>query len=85
MQEALDALFEVGFKLLYALEPEGMLDSSKNLRVLWVRALLAASGKLNDPVAKELLPEASRWVVVSSEIHVWLLLRWDRCYYVVAC
>lgn len=40
-----------------------MLDSEKNLRVLWVRALLAAAGELNDDVASELLPSASRWVV----------------------
>jgi hypothetical protein len=46
-----------------AFEPDGMLDSEKNLRVLWVRALLAAAGELNDDVAAELLPSASRWVV----------------------
>jgi len=40
-----------------------MLDSEKNLRVLWVRALLAAAGELDDPVAAQLLPEATRWVV----------------------
>ena len=40
-----------------------MLDSEKNLRVLWVRALLAAAGELKDDVASELLPSASRWVV----------------------
>ena len=40
-----------------------MLDSEKNLRVLWVRALLAAAGELQDNVASELLPMASRWLV----------------------
>lgn len=40
-----------------------MLDSEKNLRVLWVRALLAAAGELKDDVASELLPSASRWLV----------------------
>jgi O-methyltransferase involved in polyketide biosynthesis len=40
-----------------------MLDSEKNLRVLWVRALLAAAGELEDDVAAELLPSATRWVV----------------------
>ena len=40
-----------------------MLDSEKNLRVLWVRALLAAAGELQDDVAAELLPAASRWIV----------------------
>lgn len=48
---------------MYAFEPDGMLDSEKNLRVLWVRALLAAAGELKDDVASELLPSASRWVV----------------------
>ena len=63
LEQALDAAFDAGFALLYAAEPDGMLDSSKNLRVLWVRALLAAAGRLDDPVARELLPGASRWVV----------------------
>ena len=49
--------------MLYAFEPDGMLDSEKNLRVLWVRALLAAAGELQDDVAAELLPAASRWIV----------------------
>ena len=62
-QQAVDTIFESVFPLLYAAEPEGMLDSSKNLRVLWVRALLAAAGNLKDPVAKELLPSATRWIV----------------------
>ena len=62
-QQAVDSIFETLFPLLYAFEPDGMLDSEKNLRVLWVRALLAAAGKMQDDVAKELLPSASRWVV----------------------
>mmetsp|Transcript_89268 Transcript_89268/g.171190 ORF Transcript_89268/g.171190 Transcript_89268/m.171190 type:complete len:451 (+) Transcript_89268:111-1463(+) len=62
-QQAVDKLFETVFPLLYAFEPQGMLDSEKNLRVLWVRALLAAAGRLDDDVAKQLLPRATRWVV----------------------
>ena len=62
-QKLVDGLFEAVFPLLYAFELDGMLDSEKNLRVLWVRALLAAAGELNDDVASELLPSASRWVV----------------------
>lgn len=62
-QQAVDKLFETVFPLLYAFEPQGMLDSEKNLRVLWVRALLAAAGELDDPVAAQLLPVASRWLV----------------------
>jgi len=67
----LDALFEFGFGLLYAFEPEGQLDSSKNLRVLWVRALLASLGKIEDDVAFELLPASSRWVVGKAAAPLW--------------
>jgi methyltransferase (TIGR00027 family) len=63
MQQLVDQVFETAFPLLYAFEPEGMLDSEKNLRVLWVRALLAAAGELDDAVASALLPSASRWIV----------------------
>ena len=62
-EQLVDKIFETVFPLLYAFEPEGMLDSEKNLRVLWVRALLAAAGELDDDVAAELLPSATRWVV----------------------
>ena len=65
-QQAVDKLFETIFPLLYAFEPDGMLDSEKNLRVLWVRALLASAGELDDSVAFELLPEATRWLVGSA-------------------
>jgi len=71
LQQALDAAFEVGFQLLYAFEPDGMLDSSKNLRVLWVRALLASCGQLKDDVAYELLPSATRWVVGDAVARLW--------------
>ena len=71
IQQVLDTLFEAGFTLLYSFEPDGMLDSSKNLRVLWVRALLAASGELDDTVASELLPPASRWVVGPALAPLW--------------
>ena len=62
-QQAVDQLFETVFPLLYAFEPDGMLDSEKNLRVLWVRALLASAGELDDSVAFALLPDATRWLV----------------------
>jgi len=71
VQQVLDAAFEVGFQLLYAFEPDGMLDSSKNLRVLWVRALLASSDQLNDDVAYELLPKATRWIVSPPLAPLW--------------
>ena len=70
-QQFVDKVFETVFPLLYAFEPYGMLDSEKNLRVLWVRALLAASGKLDDEVAKELLPSATRWVVGPALAPLW--------------
>jgi len=58
----LETAFEVAFKLFY-LGDETVIDSSKNLRVLWTRALLANLGKVDDPVAFDLLPPKSRWVV----------------------
>ena len=48
-----------------------MLDSEKNLRVLWVRALLASLGKIKDEVAFELLPDASRWLVGKAVAPLW--------------
>lgn len=71
LDTALDSVFEAAFGLLYAFEPEGRLDSSKNLRVLWVRALLASLGKLNDDVAYQLLPETSRWIVGKATANLW--------------
>ena len=71
IQKVLDVVFEAAFTLLYTFEPDGMLDSSKNLRVLWVRALLAASGELHDDVAKELLPAATKWVVSPAVAPLW--------------
>ena len=58
----LETAFEVAFKLFY-LGDETVIDSSKNLRVLWTRALLANLGKVDDAVAFDLLPSKSRWVV----------------------
>lgn len=48
-----------------------MLDSEKNLRVLWVRALLASLGRIEDDVAYELLPQASRWLVGKTVAPLW--------------
>ncbi|EOD04099.1 hypothetical protein EMIHUDRAFT_439298 [Emiliania huxleyi CCMP1516] len=82
VQKALDTLFELAFKacrqpcsprrpVLYATEPDLRLDSYKNLQVLWVRALLASSGQLDDPVAYQLLPPASRWLVSPAVAPLW--------------
>ena len=62
-QKLLEAAFEVGFKLLYLGDDSGIQDSSKNLRVLWTRSLLNSLGKIDDPIASELLPRKTRWVV----------------------
>lgn len=58
-------------QVLYATEPDLRLDSYKNLQVLWVRALLASSGQLDDPVAYQLLPPASRWLVSPAVAPLW--------------
>ena len=71
VQKVLDSLFEISFRLAYAFEPEGLLDSSKNLRVLWVRALLNSAGQLQDDVALQLLPRASRWIVSPPYTPIW--------------
>jgi hypothetical protein len=55
------------FSLLHLQDETGIQDASKNLRVLWARALLHASGKLDDPVASQLLPRNTRGLVASEE------------------
>lgn len=65
-QKVLEVAFDAGFKLLYLGDDSGIRDSSKNLRVLWTRALLNSLGKINDPVAADLLPRKTRWVVGTS-------------------
>jgi len=62
-QEALAKAFELAWPLLYAFEPGAVRDSSKNLRVLWSRALLHSLGEIDDPVAYQLLPRATRALV----------------------
>jgi len=47
---------------LYLGDEIGLQDSSKNLRVLWTRAILNRLEKIDDPIAFELLPKKSRWV-----------------------
>lgn len=69
--ELLESAFEVAFSLLYVGDDSGIRDSSKNLRVLWTRALLASLGKIQDPIAYELLPTNTRWVVSSLTSSLW--------------
>lgn len=76
LQRFLEQFLEVVFPLLYLGDDSGVREESKNLRVLWTRALLAnrngagdgttASSLLQDKVAYELLPPSSRWVVGTS-------------------
>mmetsp|Transcript_41380 Transcript_41380/g.49645 ORF Transcript_41380/g.49645 Transcript_41380/m.49645 type:complete len:353 (-) Transcript_41380:4-1062(-) len=62
----LETAFEAAFRLLYTGDDSGIQDSSKNLRVLWTRALLSSLGKIDDDVAFELLPSKTRWLVGGS-------------------
>ena len=48
------------FQWLHRNDDTGIEDSSKNLRVLWVRALLAHRGEIDDDVADKLLPKDTR-------------------------
>mmetsp|Transcript_1938 Transcript_1938/g.5759 ORF Transcript_1938/g.5759 Transcript_1938/m.5759 type:complete len:822 (-) Transcript_1938:78-2543(-) len=57
---ATDAVTGFLFNLLHVADDSGIEDSSKNLRVLWARALLHDAGELHDPVAHELLPTLTR-------------------------
>ena len=67
-----DTVTGVLFSLLHAFDDCGIKDSSKNLRVLWVRALLNYRGKIKDDVAMRLLPSSTR-ILVTSETGAKLL------------
>eukprot|EP00587_Corethron_hystrix_P003373 CAMPEP_0113314904 /NCGR_PEP_ID=MMETSP0010_2-20120614/10777_1 /TAXON_ID=216773 ORGANISM="Corethron hystrix, Strain 308" /NCGR_SAMPLE_ID=MMETSP0010_2 /ASSEMBLY_ACC=CAM_ASM_000155 /LENGTH=853 /DNA_ID=CAMNT_0000171281 /DNA_START=275 /DNA_END=2836 /DNA_ORIENTATION=+ /assembly_acc=CAM_ASM_000155 len=54
------------FSLLHAFDDCGIEDSSKNLRVLWVRALLAYRKKIKDDVAHKFLPSNTRSLVTTE-------------------
>jgi len=59
----LDSVAEVTLAGLHAFDDKAVQDSSKNLQVLWSRAVLAKLGELDDPIAFELLPKSTRGVV----------------------
>ena len=59
----LDKAAEDTLSLLHAFDDKAVQDSSKNLQVLWSRAVLARMGDLDDPVAYNLLPESTRGVI----------------------
>jgi len=63
LAQVLDTIVDVAFALLYLGDSNTIRDSSKNLRVLWTRALLHSLEKIEDPVAEQLLPRRTRWVV----------------------
>ena len=64
-----DAWAELALAQLHAFDDKEVQDSSKNLQVLWSRALLAHSGQLkNDEVAFNLLPKSTRWFIKSGAI-----------------
>ena len=62
-----DAVTGLIFSFLHAFDDCEIKDSSKNLRVLWVRALLNYKNKIDDPVAQELLPKTTRGLVTSKQ------------------
>jgi methyltransferase (TIGR00027 family) len=61
-----DAATGAAFSLLHLADDTGVQDSSKNLRVLWVRALLNQKGLIQDDVAATLLPKATRNLVCTD-------------------
>ena len=62
----LDALAEVTLAGLHRWDDEAVQDSSKNLQVLWSRAVLAKIGELDDPIAYQMLPKSTRDVVTNG-------------------
>jgi len=61
-----DAVTGLLFSLLHAFDDCGIEDSSKNLRVLWVRALLNYRGQIKDDIAETFLPPTTRGLVTSD-------------------
>lgn len=61
-----DTFTGLAFSLLHAFDPDPIGDSSKNLRVLWVRALLNQRGDIKDKVAETFLPPTTRGLVTTE-------------------
>jgi O-methyltransferase involved in polyketide biosynthesis len=61
--KTLDKAAEDTLSILHAWDDKAVQDSSKNLQVLWSRAVLARLGELDDPIAYDLLPKSTRGVV----------------------
>lgn len=68
----LDSAFSWVFGALHVVDDTGIQDSSKNLRVLWARAVLAANGEIDDKVAASLLPSLTRGVVTWDVWRPWV-------------
>jgi O-methyltransferase involved in polyketide biosynthesis len=68
--EWLGKIFDRGgedtLKVLHAWDDKAVKDSSKNLQVLWTRAVLAKNGELPDDIAFKLLPRSTRDVVTKG-------------------
>jgi len=62
----LDKVGEDVLTVLHLFDDKAVQDSSKNLQVLWSRAVLAKNGELPDPVAFDLLPRSTRGVVTAG-------------------
>ena len=63
-----DAWATLALAQLHFFDDDAVRDSSKNLQVLWSRALLAHNGQLQDPIAFQLLPKSTRWFINSGAI-----------------
>jgi len=61
-----DKVTGMAFDVLHAFDDDPIQDSSKNLRVLWVRALLNQKGLIDDPVAATFLPPTTRGLVTTD-------------------
>jgi len=63
---ASDVVAAATLSALHAFDDKEVQDSSKNLQVLWSRAVLAKGGELRDTVAMDLLPESTRGLVTAG-------------------
>jgi hypothetical protein len=63
---ASDAVAAATLAGLHAWDDKAVQDSSKNLQVLWSRAVLHKNGQLDDPYAIQLLPESTRGAVAAG-------------------
>ena len=67
-----DAAVDALFSLLYVGDDSGAADSSKNLRVLWARAVLSGRGIIDDPQAADIAILAATGVAFAG------LVGWAR-------